>query len=58
MYRTKFLKQHVDQPSRYSNILDLINSSDANLVKEIVVGEKFENSDRQIIKFNTVVTYF
>ena len=54
MYRNKFLIQHVDQPTRDSNILDLIISSDADLVKDIAVGE---NSDHQIIRFNIVVTY-
>ena len=36
-----FLVQHVDQPTRDSNILDLIISSDTNLVKDIVAGENF-----------------
>ena len=53
----KFLIQHVDHPPRDSNILDLIISSDTDLVKDIVVGENFGNSDHQIIRFNIVVTY-
>ena len=39
------LMQHVDQPTRDSNILDLIISSDADLVKDMVVGKIFRNSD-------------
>ena len=53
----KFLIQHVDQPTRDSNILDLIISSDIDLVKDIVVGKNFGNSDHQIIRFNIVATY-
>ena len=49
--------QHVDQPTRDSNILNLIISSDADLVKDIVVGKNFGNSDHEIIRFNIVVTY-
>ena len=34
-----FLIQHVDQPTRDSNSLDFIISSDIDLVKDILVGE-------------------
>ena len=52
-----FFKQHVDQHTRDSNILDFIISSDTDLVIDKVVGEKSGNSDNQIIRFNIVVTY-
>ena len=37
----KFLIQHIDQPTRVSNIIDLIISTDADLMKDMVVGENF-----------------
>ena len=52
-----FLIQHVDQPTRDLNVLDLIISSDTDLVKDIVIGENFGNTDHQIIRFNITVPY-
>jgi len=45
-----FLIQHVEEPSRGKNFLDLIVSSD-NAVDDLTVGEPFETSDHQIIRF-------
>lgn len=49
-----FLYQHVEEPSRGNNYLDLVISSD-NIVEELTVGEPFESSDHQIIRFEVVV---
>jgi len=45
-----FLHQHVQEPTRGKNYLDLVISSD-DIVEDLRVGEPFENSDHQIIRF-------
>ena len=54
---TQTVMQHVDQPTRDLDILDLIIASDIDLLKDVLVGENFGNSNHQIIRFNIVVTY-
>jgi ribonucleases P/MRP protein subunit RPP40 len=49
-----FLSQAVEQPTRENNYLDLVLSSDSNLIENVRVGEPFETSDHQIIRFNLV----
>lgn len=52
-----FLHQHVVKPTRGNNILDLVITSDIDLVKNLEVGENFGNSDHYIIRFDLAVTY-
>lgn len=47
-----FICQLVNKPTRGKNFLDLILSSDENLVKNLIVGEPFETSDHQVIRFS------
>lgn len=49
-----FLYQHVTEPTRGKNYLDLVLSTD-NIVDEIQVCEPFETSDHQIIRFEITV---
>ena len=44
-----FLIQHVDEPSREKNILDLVFTCDENMIENLSVGEHFATSDHQII---------
>jgi hypothetical protein len=47
-----FLVQHVDKPTRGNNYLDLVLSSDETMINNLDVGETFETSDHQIVRFN------
>ncbi|ESN91348.1 hypothetical protein HELRODRAFT_165371 [Helobdella robusta] len=51
-----FLTQHVMEPTRGENILDLIISAEENLIEEVRVGEEFGTSDHRILRFNIVFT--
>ena len=46
---TEFLYQWVDKPTRGNNILDLVLSTEDNLISDLMVGEKLGNSDRNRI---------
>jgi hypothetical protein len=51
-----FLQQHVSEPTREvpgqaENILDLVISTEDNLVENILVGENFGTSDHKIIRW-------
>ena len=50
-----FLYQHVDQPTKGINILDLVFSTEENMVEELEVGESFGSSDHQIIRFKLII---
>ena len=52
--RDNFLSQLVNQPTRSNNYLDLILSSDENIVENVNVGEPFKTSDHQIIRFSLI----
>ena len=47
----EFLSQWVDKPTRGKNILDLVFSSEDNMVSNLNVGEKLGKSDHNIIRF-------
>jgi hypothetical protein len=49
-----FLLQLVDEPTRGKNYLDLVLSSEENMVQNLSVGEQFETSDHQVIRFDLV----
>ena len=46
-----FLTQHVVEPTREENILDLVVSTEENMIQDVQVGERFGSSDHQIIRF-------
>jgi len=54
--RTKFFSssslQHVQDPTRGKNILDLVFTFEENMIENLVVGENFGTSDHQIIRWN------
>ena len=47
----QFLTQHIKEPTRGNNILDLILSTNPNQITNVKVGEKFGTSDHNIIEF-------
>jgi len=49
-----FFTQLVDEPSRCNNYLDLVLCSDENMVQPLTVGEPFETSDHQLIRFKLI----
>ena len=51
-----FLVQHVDEPTRENNILDLVFTSEENMIENLYVGEHFGTSDHQIIRWNMLAS--
>ena len=51
----EFLHQHVMNPTRNKNILDLVITSDENIIENISVGEPFHSSDHQIVRFEIIL---
>ena len=49
-----FLIQLVDEPTRDKNYLDLVLCSDESIVESLFVGEPFETSDHQLIRFKLI----
>ena len=47
-----FLTQHVDCPTRGDNILDLVLTSEENMIENLVVREPLGTSDHNIITFD------
>ena len=47
--------QHVTEPTRYDNILDLVFSSEADMIEDVDVREPAVNSDHCTIHFKLVV---
>ncbi len=47
-----FLFQHVNQPTRENNILDLVISTQENLVTNTLVGEQLSTCDHNLIRFS------
>ena len=47
-----FLTQHVLQPTRFDEILDLILTNNESLLGDVVLGESLGNSDHVIIRFS------
>ena len=50
-----YLHQHVTEPKRYGNILDLVFSSVADMIEDVDVHEPAVNSDHCTIHFKLVV---
>ena len=51
MVQDNFLYQHVREPTRGNNILDLVFSNKENTIVNLEVGEKLASSDHNIIRF-------
>src|SRR5579872_4976179 len=51
-----FMYQQVNEPSRNDNFLDLIFSSDDNIIADVVAREPLGTSDHNIIEFKLVVS--
>ncbi len=49
-----YLQQHVTKPTRYGNILDLVISSEADMIEDVDVREPAVNSDHCTIHFQLV----
>ena len=49
------LEQHVHQPTRETHILDIILSTNENLISNVNVGPVFSSSDHRIITFNVKI---
>jgi endonuclease/exonuclease/phosphatase family metal-dependent hydrolase len=49
-----YLYQHVRQPTRENNILDLVISSNVNMVNDVQVLEHLGNSDHNILVWNLI----
>jgi hypothetical protein len=47
-----FLTQHITKPTRGNNILDLVITSDEQLVEKVIVGQNFGTSDHQTVTFD------
>ena len=50
------MHQLVDKPSRGVNYLDLLFSSDENIVENIVVGQPFGTSYHRLIEFEIIIS--
>ena len=55
LLQDNYLSQHVNVPTRGNNILDLVISSEANMVEDLKVIEHFATSDHNMVEFNLLV---
>ena len=53
----EFLYQWVNEPTRGQNILDLVFTTEDNLISDLSVGEKLGNSDHKIVRLNVNVPH-
>ena len=53
----EILTQWVEEPTRGNNILDLVFSSEDNLISNLIVGEKLRKGDHSMIKFEVNVNF-
>lgn len=51
-----FLTQHVEEATRDDNILDLVFSSEEEMIQDVEVCEPLANSDHNIVQFKAVVS--
>jgi hypothetical protein len=51
-----FLWQHVDKATRGDNVLDLVFSSEKNMIENLKVEEPFGTSDHCVIRYEVVVS--
>jgi len=50
-----FLNQLVDEPTREGRYLDLVLSTDESSIQNLEVGEPFETSDHQVVRFSLIL---
>src|SRR6218665_3108885 len=50
-----FMQQHVMEPTRGDNIFDLGITSDINMIENVSVGEHFNTSDHQVVRWGLVM---
>src|SRR6218665_1542969 len=50
-----FMQQHVMEPTRGDNILDLVITSEENMIENMSVGEHFNTSDHQVVRWGIVM---
>src|SRR6218665_1581579 len=50
-----FMQQHAMEPTRGDNILDLVLTSDENMIENVSVGEHFNTSDHQVVRWGLVM---
>ena len=55
--KEEYLTQWVDEPTRGSNILDLVFSSEDNLISNLSVGEKLGKGDHNIVRFEIETSF-
>jgi len=48
-------QQHVMEPTRGDNILDLVITSDENMIENVSVGEHFNTGDHQVIRWELMM---
>ena len=53
----EFLTQWVDKPTRGNNTLDLVFSTEDNVVTDLTVGEKLGDSDHNIVRLRVDIPY-
>ncbi len=57
MVKNSFLIQTVTQPTCGDNILDLVLTSDPDLISDCKVGEKLDGCDYHLIRFNIKMNF-
>ena len=53
----EYLTQLVDKPTRGNNTLDLVFSSEDNMISKLSVGEKLGKSDHNMIRFKILTSF-
>ena len=53
----EYLTQWVDKPTRGNNTLDLVFSSEDNMISKLSVGEKLGKSDHNMIRFKILTSF-
>ena len=53
----EYLMQWVDKPTRCNNTLDLVFSSEDNMISKLSVGEKLGKSDHNMIRFEILTSF-
>ena len=53
----EYLTQWVDKPTRGNNTLDLVFSSEDNMISKLSVGEKLSKSDHNMIRFEILTSF-
>ena len=53
----EYLTQWIDKPTRGNNTLDLVFSSEDNMISKLSVGEKLGKSDHNMIRFEILTSF-